>query len=176
MTKGDVNMPNIGTGQNRVARWLASVGFLVGLLASPPALAQCVPAAFPAGWLQAQENAGGHTIARHVNVGDPAMLLRYNGNIGLPGSSRYTNLATAQQHIVAGLAGLAAVYNAWHAAAPNNSNLAFTINRGANVGVGVYAVVRPAANANIQNKQRIVTVMSKNANGNCFLLTSYPVP
>jgi hypothetical protein len=77
---------------------------------------------------------------------------------------------------VAGLAGLAAVYNAWHAAAPNNSNLAFTINRGVNVGVGVYAVVRPAANANIQNEQRIVTVMRKAANGNCFLLTSYPVP
>lgn len=169
-------MPSFRTRQIRIATSLAGVAFLVGLLASFPALAQCVPAAFPAGWLQAQENAGGHTIARHVNVADPAMLLRYNNNIGLPGSSRYTNLATAQQHIVAGLAGLGAVYNAWYAAAPNNSNLAFTTNIGVNLGVGVYAVVRPAANANIQNEQRMVTVMRKDANANCFLLTSYPVP
>jgi hypothetical protein len=171
-------MLNLGIRQIRSATSLAGVAFLVGLLTSLPALAQCIPVDFPANWLDEQEELGGHTLEQHVNVNDANVLQRYNDGMLLSGSSRYTDLATAQQHIVAALENLSAVYVAWGAdiLVPNNSRLAFTTDRAAVVGVGVYAVLRQAQDADIQNEQRIVTVMKKIANGDCILLTSFPVP
>lgn len=156
---------------------LAGIVIAVGLLSSRPALAACVPDNFPNTWLQDQENAGGHTIARHVGRSDQWLVNRYNHTYHLRGSSSYATVQTATQHIQAALAIAQARYNAWEPNAHDGNRLVVTTNLGYTVGYGVFAPTqRPADVEDVEDVDRLLTVMEKTDDGICLLLTSYPAP
>ena len=170
-------MSSIKTKHPGVAALVAGAVLVVGLLSSPPALALCVPNPFvPAvDWLQAQENAGGHTILNHVGWTNQELIDRYN-NSQIRGASTYVDNDTATQHIQAALAIAAAEYNAWEPAAVVGTTHVVTTNMNATVGHGVYLVARPADLADVHNQDQVFTIMKKSAPGTCYLLTSFPVP
>ncbi len=156
---------------------LAGVVIAVGLLSSRPALAACVPDNFPNNWLQNQENAGGHTIGRHVGKTNQWLVNRYNNNYHISGASTYATVLTATQHILAALAITQGGYNAWEPNANIGSRRAMTTNLGYTVGSGVHTpTARPADVGDVENFDRLITVVEKTAAGACRLLTSYPTP
>ncbi len=170
-------MPSVRTRHPGVAKLAAGVVFAVGLLSGLPALAVCVPDNFPNNWLQNQENAGGHTIARHVGKTDQWLVDRYNNNYHISGASTYATAQTAAQHIQAALAITKVGYNAWEPNANDGARRAVTTNLGYTVGRGVNAPSpRPAAVGDVQKLDRLVTVIEKTGAGVCLLLTSYPTP
>ena len=168
-------MSNLETRRTRIAMSLAGIAFSVGLLASLPALAECVPQNFPNGWLQDQENAGGHTIAQHVGKTDAQLVNRYN-TTNISGSSAYATNDAATQYIQGALAGQRAAYNAWEPNANIGNRRVVTIDAGVPVGRGIYHAQRQVTAADIHAENQVVAVIEKSANGVCFLLTSYPTP
>ena len=175
---GERKMPGVQTRHPGVATFAVGVVLAVGLMSSVPALAQCVPNPFApaANWLQAQENAGGHTIARHVAKTDQWLVNRYNNNAQIAGASTYASVITATQYIQAALAIRRAAYNAWEGNANVGARRAYTTDMGVPVGRGVANVARPANLADVQNENQVRTVMEKSGPGTCFLFTSYPTP
>ncbi len=170
-------MPRVQTRHPGVARFVAGLVFAVGLLSGLPALAVCVPDNFPNNWLQNQEAAGGHTIARHVGKTDAWLVNRYNGNYHISGASTYASNAAATQHIQAALAIAQVGYNAWEPNANIGSRRAMTTNLGYTVGRGVNTPTpRPADVGDVENLDRLITVIEKTGAGVCLLLTSYPTP
>ena len=151
--------------------------FAVGLLSGLPALAVCVPNEFPDNWLQDQEAAGGHTIARHVGKTDAWLVDRYNTNQHISGASTYASDATAIQHIRGALALRRVAYNAWEPGANVGARSVYTTNMNATVGRGVHTPApRPATVDDVHNQAQVITVMEKTGAGVCLLLTSYPTP
>ncbi len=170
-------MPRVQTRYPSVTKFVGGVVFAVGLLSGLPALAVCVPDAYPNNWLQLQENAGGHTIARHVGKTDAWLVNRYNGNYNISGASTYASDATATQHIQSALDIAQGGYSAWEPNANVGSRRAITTNLGYTVGRGVNAPTqRPADVQDVEDLDRLVTVIEKSGGGACFLLTSYPTP
>ena len=170
-------MPSVRTRYPGVAKLAAGVVFAVGLLSGVPALAVCVPNSFPNDWLQNQETAGGHAIARHVGKTDRWLVDRYNSNYHISGATTYATAQTAAQHIQAALAITQAGYNAWEPKAKIGSRRALTTDLGYTLGRGVNAQTpRPAKVAEVDNLDRLVTVIEKTGDGVCLLLTSYPTP
>jgi hypothetical protein len=171
-------MSGVQTRHSGVAQWVAGIVLSASLMSSVPALAQCVPNPFaPAlNWLQAQENAGGHTIARHVGKTDQWLITRYNNNVNIAGASTYASVATATQFIQAALAIERVAYNAWEANANVGDRRASTTNLAAPIGRGVAHAARPATLADVQNENQVRAVMVKSGAGACYLLTSYPTP
>lgn len=170
-------MPRIDTRHPGVAKFVGGVVLAIGLLSGLPALAVCIPDNFPNNWLQNQENAGGHTIARHVGKTDAWLIGRYNGNYNISGASTYASDATATLHIQAALAIAQGGYNAWEPNAGIGSRRAVTTNLGYTVGRGVNTPTpRPAAVGDVNDLDQLVTVIEKSGAGVCFLLTSYPTP
>ncbi len=174
---GESKMLSVPTRQPVVARFVAGLVFAVGLLSGLPALAVCVPDDFPNNWLQDQEAAGGHTIARHVGKTDAWLVNRYNSSYNISGASSYASNATATQYIQAALAITKVGYNAWEPNANIGSRRAMTTNLGYTVGSGVHTpTARPADVGDVENFDRLITVVEKTAAGACRLLTSYPTP
>ena len=175
--KGELKMPGVHTRHPGVATLVAGVVLAVGLLSGLPALAVCVPDSFPNTWLQNQENDGGHTIARHVGKTDAWLVDRYNSNYHISGASSYATIQTATQHIQAALAITRAGYNAWEPNANTGARRALTTDLGSTVGRGVNSPTpRPADVGDVENLDRLVTVIEKTGAGACLLLTSYPTP
>lgn len=141
------------------------------ILLASAALAQCIPANFPVGWLQQQENAGGHTIARHVGKTDAQLVQRLQQNPNIAAASTYTDLATAEAFIQAGLTVQRVVINQWAANALAGARRADDFI-GNNV-VGRVAF-RPPNLQNIVDSDEFRTVLQATGGGGCFLLTSYP--
>ena len=168
---------------SRIRTLTATAALLVGTLAlSSPLHAQCVPAAFPAGWLNAQEAAGGHTIARHVNQ-TLAQLINRVLNAGVPAAGSFPTVAGAQATITAALAANAAAINNWRATGgiggvPVNvgTTRAFDYANPANIGTVVYTVGNPP-NAIGWGQTCAFRVVMRAAGGNtCTLLTAFPRP
>ena len=110
---------------------LRTAAIVTGLLALPvTAQAVCIPNNFPANWLQQQENAGGHTIARHVGQTDIQLTTRLQ-NQGLnavgsyPSSGAPYPAAAAQATITAGVAANRNVINNWAANANAGATMAY---------------------------------------------------
>ena len=135
------------------------------------ALAQCIPDPFPLGWLNAQEQAGGHTIARHVGRTDAQLVLRLTNNANIQNASTYTDLQTAELAITGGLAGVRVTINAWAENANHGQRRVDNFTAAANVGRVAF---RPPNLANIVDSDRFRTVMQADGHGGCFLLTSFP--
>ena len=93
------------------------------------------------------------------------------------GASTYATVQTATQHIQAALAITRAGYNAWEPNANIGASRAVTTNLGYTVGRGVNTPTpRPADVADVEDLDRLVTVIRKTGAGVCLLLTSYPTP
>ncbi len=137
--------------------------------------AVCIPANFPVNWLQQQENAGGHTIARHVDKTDQQLAQRLANDPNIQEASSYrTAMANPQATITAGLASNRNAINTWAANAANGQRRAYDYVAGADV--GRVASRNPAAPppALYANTCTFRAVLRATGGGNCYLLTSYP--
>lgn len=164
MNKGSVYLPVLFL-------WLAGAVFGASLLVGP-VFAQCVPTVFPANWLQAQENLGGHTIARHVGKTDEWLANRLRKSSRISAASSYSNTTIATTHIQATLMAKAAMLNRWVRDVPVGATRA--VDYEAKTGIGRVAL-RPPKLTNIINSKKLRAVMRTMAGGTCFLLTSYPI-
>lgn len=135
------------------------------------ALAECVPANFPANWLQNQEQLGGHTIARHVGKSDQQLVNRLNNDDRIRSSSSYSDLKTASNSIQSALRNNRDHINVWANNAPVGEKK--VIDFDANNTVGRVAT-RPASINNVSNSNHIRIVLKATAEDSCFVLTSYP--
>ena len=175
--EGELKMPSVQTRHPGVAGFVAGLVIAVGLLSGLPALAVCVPDNFPNNWLQNQENAGGHTIDRHVGKTNQWLVDRYNDNYHISGASTYATAQTATQHIQAALAIAQVGYNAWEPHANRGNRRAVTTDLGRTAGHGVFTPTERLADVgDIEDVNRLVTVIEKTGAGACSLLTSYPTP
>lgn len=162
--------------------WKQSLAKSTGLLAvmmivqsfslSQSASAQCVPEQFTSNWLQQQEQLGGHTIERHVGKSDQQLVNRLINSPRISAASTYPNLLTATTNIQAALRANANSLNTWVSGAAIGEKRA--VDYTATTVVGRVASRPPALN-NISNSSKLLAVMEKTANGDCLLLTSYPV-
>ncbi len=151
--------------------WLAGA-VLGGCLLIGPAFAQCVPTVFPSNWLQAQEDLGGHTIARHVGKADEWLVNRLRKSSRISAASSYLNTATATTHIQSALTAKAIMLNRWVRDAPAGATRAIDYNAAKVLGL---VALRPPKVTNIINSKTLRAVMRATAGGTCFLLTSYPL-
>jgi hypothetical protein len=133
---------------------------------------QCVPTAFPADWLQAQEAFGGHTVARHVGKTDEWLVNRLSKSSRISAASTYPNAETATTHIQAALTAKTAMLNQWVRDAPAGATRAVDYLAGKVLG---RIALRPPKLTNIINSKKMRAVMRATTNGTCFLLTSYPI-
>jgi hypothetical protein len=165
-------------------RTLLAAALMSGATAALPATAQaqCVPAAFPAGWLNAQEAAGGHTIARHVNQ-TLAQLINRIFVAGVPAAGSYPTVAGAQATITAALAANAVAINNWRATGgvggvPVNvgTTRAFDYANAANIGIVAYTVGNPPNAVGWGQTCAFRVVMRATGGNTCLLLTSFPRP
>ncbi len=168
---------------SRTRSLLASL-LIAGAAAILPgvAQAQCVPVAFGPGWLNAQEAAGGHTIARHVNQTLAQMINRIF-NAGVPAVGTYPTVIGAQATITAALAANAGAINAWRATSgvgdgPVNvgTTRAFDYTNAANIGTVVYTVGNPPNAIGWSQTCAFRVVMRATGGNTCLLLTSFPRP
>jgi hypothetical protein len=143
-----------------VAGWLAA-----------PAAAECIPAALPHDYLQRQEDAGGHTLARHVGQPDRSLVARLMQDRRLRFASSYTDLVTAEDAIEFVLDRRRADINRWEQRAAATAEL--TIHGTLDRPVG-HKAYRPATPAHVSERSTIVLVIKKIDDGRCLLLTSYP--
>lgn len=167
---------------SRTRSLLASL-LIAGVAAVPPTIAsaQCVPAAFPPNWLQAQEVAGGHTIARHVNQPIQNLINRVLNGVAAAGS--YPSVPVAEAAIINALTANAVILNNWRAAGgfgggPVNvgATTAFNATRPANIGVVAYGVGNPPNAVSTSQTCAFRVVMRAQGGNTCRLLTSYPRP
>ncbi|NES21835.1 MAG: hypothetical protein F6K41_23655 [Symploca sp. SIO3E6] len=163
-------------------QWKQSLTKSAGLLAvltivqsftlSKSALAQCVPASFSSDWLEQQEELGGHTIARHVGKSDQQLVERLINAPRIRAASTYPNLTTATTNIQAALRANADTLNRWVSGAAIGEKRAVNYTATATIG---RVAIRPPSLSNINSSSKLRAVMKKTDNGDCLLLTSYPV-
>ena len=153
------------------AIWPAIVLAAACLACAPLASAQCVPDEFPPGWLQQQEDLGGHTIARHVDKTDQQLVERLRADSRITAASTYPDQATAQTNIEAALAASRAQINNWANEAEEGAVRAYDFNAGHTVG---RVALRPPGQSNIIDSSKLRAVMKK-TRGGCYLLTSYTI-
>jgi hypothetical protein len=164
---------------SRVRNLLTGAAF--ALASVVPAQAVCIPANFPANWLPVQENAGGHTIARHVGRTDNQLTARLQ-NEGLNAVGSYptagppTPWTTAQGTISAGVTVNRNVINNWAANANVNATMAYNYVSAANIGrVATWDNGLPPAPV-VGNTCTFRVVVRATGAGNCYVLTSFPTP
>lgn len=145
---------------------------------SGPTRAQCIPDQFPESWLLQQEEAGGHTIARHVGSTDFQLLeaLAHNPNIPFEGSYPASRppapvYETAQAMITAVLGAQQAETNNWARSATAGARR--TLNFVVAEIVGRVAVRNPDR---IINTNNFSVIFEATGSGRCFVLTSFPRP
>lgn len=152
-----------------LARRLSLAAVLLAI--AGPAAAACVPAHFPADWLQQQEAAGGHTIARHVGKSDAWLIRRLIDDPRIAQASGYADLLTAQASIEAALIWHRNAADRWAARAPANATRAWDYRAPRPIG---RVASRPPGLDAIARADRLRVVMRKTAHG-CHLVTSYPI-
>jgi hypothetical protein len=141
-------------------------------LAVTAAAAACIPDAFPADYLQQQEEMGGHTLARHVGKTDADLVARLERDPRIRNASSYA-AAGAEAAITAALAADRARINAWAAAAPDHATRAWDAQSGHVVG---RVASRPPGLGSVANSSYLRLVVRKTGADRCLLLTSYPIP
>ena len=148
---------------------------LAGLLAgiALPALADCVPADFPRDYLEREEAAGGHTLARHVGKSDEWLMARLAGDAHLHFASGYADRAGAEATIEALLGRHRARINRWADRSPDGAE--FTLRGATDRPIG-HTAWRPVGPDHLAESRTIVVVMKKLDAARCLVLTSYPAP
>ena len=150
-------------------RPLAVAAVLLAL--AGPAAAACIPARFPADWLQQQEASGGHTIARHVGKSGAWLVRRLIDDPRIAQASSYGDLATAQASIEAALIRHRNAADRWAARTPAHATRAWDYRMPNAIG---RVASRPPGLDNVAPTHRLRVVMRK-AGGGCVLVTSYPI-
>jgi len=154
---------------------LATAALALGAIAlASPLHAQCIPMNFPGNWLQQQENAGGHTIARHVGKTDLQLAQRLAQNPHIAAASTYPNLAGAQGTITAGLATNRNTINNWANGANNGQSQAYNYAAAGNIGRVATRNPNAPPPALFTNTCTYRAVIRATGGGNCYLLTSFP--
>jgi hypothetical protein len=141
------------------------------LFAAAPAAAQCIPQNFPNNWLLQQEQAGGHTIARHTGKTDQELVDRLAEDLNIAASSTYPSPASAQVTITGALGAIRVVLNNWANQARNGSRRVIDFVAADTVGRVAY---RPADLANVADSSEFRVILQATGGGGCYLLTSYP--
>jgi len=148
---------------------------VLGVAVSQPAFAQCIPTNFPPNWLQAQEQAGGHTIERHIGWSNQQLINRLINSPQIAKASTYTDLRNATTNIPVALSSHRHNLNNW----ASNPNVPVGATRAVDYNVGRVVgrvAFRPSALKNIRNSTNLRAVIRKsNRAGQCILLTSYPI-
>lgn len=154
----------------------ALIGATVSLAASAQAV--CIPNPIPANWLQLQENAGGHTIARHVGQTDLQLQQRLQNNPNIPAAGSFpasappaANYAAAQATITANIAGNTNAINTWANNAANGARQTYSY-----LTLGVVGRVATRNPNVVNNTNNFRIVFQATGGGNCFVLTSFPIP
>ena len=167
---------------SRIRVSLAVATFVAGAIALTAAShAQCIPDNFPNDWLQQQENAGGHTIAKHVGQSDQQLMDRVNGRRGPraagsfpasdPPAANYTAAQTTITQALA-LANQRNALNVWATGADEGDRRSVAVNAGGTIG----RVVTRQAPANVFNTPYFCMVFEANGDTTCYLLTAFPTP
>ena len=161
---------------SRIRILLASVALIAGTVTlSVPAHAVCIPASFPANWLELQEELGGHTIARHVHKTDIQLINRLLNVSQLSTAGSFPDKAAAQGTITAGLATNRKAINTWAARARVQAMKAYSYVAAPPVTIG-----RVAFRPNTPQMPKVVTTCTFQATfmatggGNCYLFTASP--
>jgi Bacterial CdiA-CT RNAse A domain len=141
--------------------------------AATTASAACIPDAFPGDYLQQQEAAGGHTLARHVGRTDAELVRRLRRDRRVRNASTYLAAAGAQADITGALAADRSRINAWAADAPYGATRAWDAGRDHIVG---RVAARPPGLGNIADASHLRVVVRKTGATTCLLLTSFPIP
>ena len=160
---------------------VSRVLFFVGILAVAGTIAVfrgsgeggCVPKQFPDKWLEAQESAGGHTIARHVGKADQWLVERLAKQPKIPATSSFTDLENARLGIRAALSQHRSRINNWAASTRPNKRRTWDYD-------GQYFIGRVAERGNapgsVARSTDLKVVFEADGNGGCTLLTAYPIP
>jgi hypothetical protein len=145
------------------------------LLASSalPALADCIPGEFPRDYLESEEAAGGHTLARHVGKSDDWLMARLTSDTHLHVASTYIDRETAEAAIETLLSRHRDRLNRWAARAPEGAE--FTLRGAADRPIGRTAW-RPVGPDHLADSRTLVVVVKKAGAASCLVLTSYPGP
>jgi hypothetical protein len=155
-----------------LAKRLCAAAALLSLAASA-AGAACIPDNFPADYLQQQEAAGGHTIARHIGKTDEQLVQRLEQDRRIREASTYPAVASAQADIIAFLAGGRVAINSWAAGARNGATHVWEVGAGHVVG---RVASRPLGLGDIAASSHLRVVLRKTGANACLLLTSFPIP
>jgi 5-enolpyruvylshikimate-3-phosphate synthase len=123
----------------------------------------------PGGGLTAHELAGGHTLARHVDVTETELANRLANQIAIPRSSSFTNRAIAEQVIADAIANNQTQITNWLAG--NSSRL--QIQHTATKSIGVTLTRGDSNSVPAQNIQ-IVLKRDSNLSLGYYILTAYP--
>ena len=145
------------------------------LLASSalPALADCIPGEFPRDYLEREEAAGGHTLARHVGKSDDWLMARLASDAHLHVASTYIDRETAEAAIETLLSRHRDRLNRWAARAPEGAE--FTLRGVADRPIGRTAW-RPVGPDHLADSRTLIVVVKKARAASCLVLTSYPGP
>jgi hypothetical protein len=148
---------------------------LAALLAGSalPALADCIPGEFPRDYLEREEAAGGHTLARHVGKSDDWLMARLASDAHLHVASSYPDRETAETAIEALLSRHRDRLNRWAARAPEGAE--FTVRGAADRPIGRTAW-RPVGRDHLADSRALIVVVKKAGAASCLVLTSYPGP
>lgn len=143
--------------------------FLAG--STLPARADCVPGEFPRDYLEREEAAGGHTLARHVGKSDDWLMARLKSDAHLHFASTYLDRETAEAAIEALLSRHRERLNRWAARVPEGAE--FTLRGAADRPIGRSAW-RPVGTDHLADSRTLVVVVKKAGAASCLVLTSYP--
>lgn len=122
--------------------------------------------------LEADERCGGHTLSRHVGWTDAQLAQRLRQDRGIAAASTYTDRATAETAIAAGLSADADRVSAWSARHGRRPNLVVRYRGAGDRPVG-RSLVRGAA-ASVPCADALIVLRWRTDLDDYCVLTSYP--
>lgn len=121
--------------------------------------------------LQAQEQAGGHTIARHVGKDALWLSNRLGSDPSISVASSFTDLRSAEAHVTAAVQANLTALQQWIASGASAVRQ-FDYDAGTKVG---YGVVRGVAGVTSMTSLRVIIRRMSGPPYDCFVLTAFPI-
>lgn len=121
------------------------------------------------GWLKYHENAGGHTLSRHVGQSDANLINRLNTSPRIAGASAYTDQATAQAVTSQAIRASRPQIKIWLRGA--GAGARYRINYTGSTVIGRGIMRGQTAVSNMTNTRVILVA---NGRGGYYILTSFP--
>lgn len=120
--------------------------------------------------LQSQENAGGHTIAKHVGKDQAWLTARLTREPSIPYASTFFDLSTAEKHVEDGIKANLIAIGQWMSQT-QLAVRAFDYNAGVVVGEGV-----ERATLTLRQMTRLRLILRRTSSPpDCFVLTAFPI-